>query len=92
MFALLRKYPLAVFLSVLLHGGLAFALILKMNDPAPAPGIDLDDAAPIQAVAVSESDIQAEVERLQSIEDEKAKAAAEPVSYTHLTLPTNREV
>jgi len=75
MFALLRKYPVAILFSVLLHGGLVAALIYQINKEPETPGIDLTGDAPIQAVAVSEADIQAEVERLQALEEQQAQQA-----------------
>lgn len=87
MFALLRKYPLAVILSLLLHGGLVAALVFQLNKEPDSPGLDMTGEAPIQAVAVSEADIQAEVERLQALEDQRAQQAIEEQQALESTVP-----
>ena len=77
MIELLRKYPLAIIISLLLHGGLVAALVFQLQkDPDPI-GLEESDDAPIQGVIVSEEDIQAEVQRLQDLEEQRARQALE---------------
>ena len=86
MFALIRKYPLAIFLSVLLHGGLVAALVYQLQRSPDQPGLDLTEDAPIQAVAVSEADIKAEVDRLQTLEEQRAQDALEEQQALETTV------
>ena len=53
----------------------------------------LEQATATQTAAIEklETDIAAQAE-VQRKTEEQFKVAREPVSYTHLTLPTNREV
>ena len=75
MLELIRKYPLAIVLSVLLHIALVTAMIVKLNREPVSSGLDMTGDAPIQAVAVSEADIQAEVERLKQLDEKRAQEA-----------------
>ena len=79
MFALLRKYPIAIFASLLLHVAIVVALVVQVRSaPRQIQTASDEVGAPIQAVAISEDQILAEIERLDAEEQElDAQAAAE---------------
>ena len=67
---------------LLIRHGRTASNVTRLLDTAP-PGAPLDDVGLDQARALADT-----------LADEPIEAvyASDPVSYTHLTLPTNREV
>jgi len=83
MFALLRKYPLAIIASLVFHVAIVAALVVQVRTgPRQLPVIE-SDGSPIQAVAISEDQIVAEVERLEAEEDAREALAEEERQQRH---------
>ncbi|MDT8387081.1 MAG: cell envelope integrity protein TolA [Thiogranum sp.] len=74
----LRTHPRPFIYAVLVHGVLLAVLIVSLDwSPTVKPGAH--KAAPVQAVAVDAGALEAEVQRLQQLEEQKQRAAQEKV-------------
>ncbi|MDH4274995.1 MAG: cell envelope integrity protein TolA [Gammaproteobacteria bacterium] len=77
MLGLIRKYPLAFLFAVLVHAAASVLLVLSF-DWTPRPPLP-EELQVLQAVAVDERQVQAEMEKIRRIEDRKHQSEQERV-------------